>query len=219
MNLNSERLGDWEQYLISLKMMLPYFAASGHRAYTKCLSLYLQEMELLDNTTKEAFGRGEWVIRRTDKAFAGVSVDLAIEQTLMASLKGNEGLTHGRLFNEVSSLIWLLSRPVVASIDLRVREMTHVDVRSQSNNYLVKSQRTSRIGKDQEDIDKIESYFKQRHLFSIHCPRTTSIQNIATGLVAPKETNVHKAVEIGNKILNLLVNKNPLEFEQLAYSS
>ena len=73
--------------------MLPYFAGAGHRAYTRSVSLFIQEMESLDDFTKQQFEDGNFVVRRTEKAYAGISVDLAIEQSLMASIKGNEGLT------------------------------------------------------------------------------------------------------------------------------
>ena len=97
MNLHAERLGNWEQYIKSLKLMLPYFVASGHRNYTRSVALFIQEMEtILDDFTKTAFAKGEWVIRRADKPYAAVSVDLAIEQSLMSFIKGNQGLTRGR---------------------------------------------------------------------------------------------------------------------------
>ena len=91
--LTYERLGNWSQYLSSLKLMLPYFAGTGHRASTRSVSLFIQEMESLDDFTKQQFEDGTFVVRRTEKAYAGISVDLAIEQSLMASIKGNEGLT------------------------------------------------------------------------------------------------------------------------------
>ena len=50
-------------------------------------------MESLDDFTKQQFKDGNFVGRRTEKAYAGISVDLAIEQSLMALIKGNEGLT------------------------------------------------------------------------------------------------------------------------------
>ena len=77
----------------SLKLILLYFAGAGHRAYTRSVSLFIQEMESLDDFTKQQFEDGNFVVRRTEKAYAGISVDLAIEQSLMASIKGNEGLT------------------------------------------------------------------------------------------------------------------------------
>ena len=61
----------WSEYLSSLKIMLPYFAGTWHRAY--------KELESLDNFTKQQFEDGNFVVRRTKKVYAGISVDLAIE--------------------------------------------------------------------------------------------------------------------------------------------
>ena len=108
-NLHAKRLGNWSEYLSSLKLMLPYFAGTGHRAYTRSVSLFIQEMESLDDFTKQQFED------------AGISVDLAIEQSLMASIKGNEGLTRGRRFDELQNLIWVLSRPVMSKIDVMLK--------------------------------------------------------------------------------------------------
>ena len=35
--IRADRLGMWDLYLSTLQKMLPFFAASGHNNYTKCL--------------------------------------------------------------------------------------------------------------------------------------------------------------------------------------
>ena len=95
-NLFSERLGNWEEYLRSLEQMLPTLAATGRRCYTKSVYWFLKEMENLDDYTVSVFKKGGFVVRRTDRPDGGISPDLAIEQVLMASLKGNTGLTRGK---------------------------------------------------------------------------------------------------------------------------
>lgn len=42
--LRAERTGDWNLQLISLKEMLPFFAAAGHNLYTKSVHVHIQEM-------------------------------------------------------------------------------------------------------------------------------------------------------------------------------
>ena len=44
-NLHAERLGDWDEYITSLKLMVPYFASTGHRAYAKCVSWFLEDLD------------------------------------------------------------------------------------------------------------------------------------------------------------------------------
>ena len=209
MNIHAERLGDWKRYLRSLELMLPYMAAAAHRPYTKTLVMFPHDMENnLDDYTKAAFNRGEWVFRRTNKAFAGVSLDLGIEQHLMSVLKGHQGLTRGRGFNPLNCQIWILSRPIVCAIDMKVREMTKVDVRSFEQSAM-KENRASRTSKDIVDMGKIEAYFLERMVFDPNM-NSTNLVNIATGLQAPESCNVHKSFNVGVAILESMQQQNPL---------
>ena len=108
--------------------MVPYFAGTGHRAYAKCVSWFLEDMDDLDEYTISTFKQGHFVVRRSYRPYAGVSVDHAIEQSLMATLKGNQGLTHGRGFNDLNYLVWVLSRPVVGKLSEIVSRMTGVNL-------------------------------------------------------------------------------------------
>ena len=80
--------------------MLPFFATAGRRAYTRCITVYLHELEKLDEYTEKSFKDGLFVVRNSKEPYGGVSPDLAIEQKLMAPLKGHGGLTRGRGMTE-----------------------------------------------------------------------------------------------------------------------
>ena len=84
--IKAERTGNWELYLQSIYDMLPYFAGSGHNLYSKSTYVYLQAMLSLQNSHPEvhsSFLDGLHVVRRSDHEWAGLSMDLAIEQVLM----------------------------------------------------------------------------------------------------------------------------------------
>ena len=83
--------------------MLPYMAASGHHLYTKSPRVYVQQMFKLREEHPDVFKRfeeGFHVVRRSDRQWAGLSVDLVIEQVLMRSMKTSGGLTRGRGMSE-----------------------------------------------------------------------------------------------------------------------
>ena len=65
-------------------------------------------------------------VRRSDRLWAGLSVDLAIEQVLMRSMKTSGGLTRGRGMTEQKRLTWLLSMPACAEVNLAMQELTGV---------------------------------------------------------------------------------------------
>ena len=219
-NLFSERHGNWEEYLCSLEQMLPGLAATGRRNYTKSVYWFLQEMDNLDDYTLSVFKQGGFVVRRTGRPDGGISPDLAIEQVLMASLKGNTGLTRGRGFTELNYLIWIMSRPVVCAIDKKIKEMTKVELKTseQSSVKEVKQERPSRIKNYEEHVGLIEKFFTERLLFDPAIPNKDSVINIASGLVSPPEVNVNEAREVGMKIIKSMVGQNPLELKMLKTS-
>ena len=55
--------------------MLPFFASTAHRAYTKCVSWFVQEMDELDKYTLGQFSKDHFVVRRSLRPYAGVSVE------------------------------------------------------------------------------------------------------------------------------------------------
>ena len=110
--LKDERTGNWKLHLQSMYDMLPYFVASGHNLYGKSAYIYLQHIMRLQEKHPEVywhFSNGLHVVRRTDRFWAGLSADLAIEQVLMRSIKSTGGLTRGRGMTETQRLVWMLS--------------------------------------------------------------------------------------------------------------
>ena len=97
--LKAERTGNWKLHLQAMHDMLPYLAASGHNLYTKSVYLYLQDMTKLQQLHPEVyvqFLQGHHVIRRSNRFWAGLPLDVAIEQILMKSVKTTGRLTRGR---------------------------------------------------------------------------------------------------------------------------
>ena len=83
-------------------LMLPYFAGTGHNNYTRSYYWFLQEIPALNRTVHEEFKKGQFAVRRTSIFWSGVSPDLCIKQTPMASLKGSTGLTRGKILLDIS---------------------------------------------------------------------------------------------------------------------
>ena len=102
-NLVRDFIDDWLLHIDSVSNSLPIFAAAGHHNYTKSTYLYLQSMLALKENNPEVyknFSEGYFVVRRSDRTWAGLSPDLVIEQVLMRALKSTGGLTRRTGFNE-----------------------------------------------------------------------------------------------------------------------
>ena len=92
--IKAERLGLWALHLQCLYDMLSYLAAYGHSLYVKSVHVYLQNMLKLETDLPEIhkhFMDGLHVVRRSDRLWARISTDLAIEQCLMRALKTRGG--------------------------------------------------------------------------------------------------------------------------------
>ena len=84
--------------------MLNLFAATGHVHYVKCSRIYLQMKVNLEHTHPWFYQRfaveGLFVVRRSERFWAGLWPDLTIEQIMMRALKSRGGLTLGSSFTE-----------------------------------------------------------------------------------------------------------------------
>ena len=140
--------------------MLPFFAAAEHPLYTKCVRIHVQQMRSLKVTNASlyaSFSNGEFVLRRTDKLWAGLSLDLVIEQVLMRSLKTTGGLTHGRGIPEQPRLTWSISRPTCGEVNAFLQSLT-------GTVYVSSDQHVeclpSRIRRDRKDLMTLITFIK-----------------------------------------------------------
>ena len=203
--IKAERLGNWELHLQCLYDMLPYLAASRHNLYVKSVHVYLQKMSRLEEDLPDVhkyFMDGCHVVRRSDRLWAGISTDLAIEQCLMRSLKTSGGLTRGRGLTETQRLIWILSTPSCAEINSAMQNFTGVTFTTSEQH---KETSHARMTKDHSDIQELLQYLVQRNPFSTDGPK--SLRNIATGVTAHPTVNWDNAKHVGQQILQSMVGR------------
>lgn len=206
--IKSERTGNWLMHLSALSDMLPFLAASGHNAYTKSILLYLQEMTQLPITHPDVydhFVRGNSVIRRSDRFWAGLPPDLVIEQVLMRTVKSTGGLTRGRGFSETQRNIWLLSMPDCAAINCSMQQFTGTEYISSEQH---KELSTSRLSRDEKDLQTLSSHFENHNPFT----GDLSLRNLTNGSIAEDTVNVDNAHQIGMDILKTMQGKTVKEY-------
>jgi len=206
--IKAERTGNWDLHVEMMKMMLPYLAAAGHNNYTKSLHLHLQDMEKLPDLHPEVyeqFQRGCHVIRRSNRYWAGLSPDLVIEQVLMRSVKTVGGLTRGRGMNESQRLVWLLSTPSCAEINMAMQNLTALCFSSSEQH---KEMSEPRQDKDKKDTDRLLTYLETRNPFDTN----PSLRSIATGVEENGSANVDQARQVGDNILSEMVGKRVTQY-------
>ena len=206
--LKAERTGDFDLHLSSLRKMLPHLAAAGHSHYTKSGHVYLTDMLNLEKTSPDVhhqFRSGKFVIRRTDRFWAGLSTDLVIEQVLMRTLKSTGGLTRGRGMEETQRTRWLLAVPACASVNESMQNLTGTHYCTSEQH---KEMSSSRKAWDCKDTDTISKFLQDRNPLV----QSDNLRNIATGVVAHSSANPHKAEEVGSAILQKMSGQNMFEY-------
>lgn len=197
MFIKAERTGDWKLHLHTITRMLPYFAATGHNLYLKSAYCYVQMMQRLETEHPEMYAKfcqGYHVVRRSDRYWAGISTDLAIEQTLMRSLKTSGGMTRGKGMSEVQRAQWLLSMPACSGINAAMQNIERIKYATSDQH---KEASKSRLERDNKDIMTIVKVLEERNPFS----ETSELRNIETGVTATEEVNVHKSESVGKMIV------------------
>ena len=98
--------------------MINLYSATGHINYAKSARIYLQLMLDLQTTHPwmyHKFIEGLFVVRCSDRFWAGLWPDLTIEQVMMRALKSRGGLTSGSGFTKSVRTLWIYSMHATAS--------------------------------------------------------------------------------------------------------
>ena len=180
--VRTERSGDWPLHLDSIKSMIPYFHAAGHLAYAQSAHLYLQQMSKLKERMSEYeyqyyTQKAGFTIRRTYKLWAGIWIDMTIEQVVMRQMKVSGGLTHGRGMTDTATTQWVASMPACSGLIKEFGEFCDVAFMTGEQHVEL---RDSRICRDRNDVEKIAVYIKTHNPFP-SCPELFSIADGVTG--------------------------------------
>ena len=205
--IKAERTGNWLLHLSVVRSMLPFLASSGHHLYIKSAYLYLQIMSKLPETNSRVhqyFLNGYHVAQRSDRFWGGLSTDLVIEQVLMRSLKTSGGLTRGRGMTELQQIIWLLSTPACAEVNLSMQELTGIRFVTSEQH---KESSQTRMTRDYKDASVLAEFLVSRNPFT-----ADDFINIVTGESASINVNVDRAKEIGEQILSGMSGKQISEY-------
>ena len=196
--IKAERLGNWYLHLQAVSEMPPYLASSGHSLYAKSARIYLSCMANLPNdhpVVHQHFVEGLHIARRSNRAWAGLSTDLVIEQVLMRSMKTSGGLTRGRGMAEQQRLTWCLTMPACAQVNRAMQELTGAKYSTSEQN---KETGKCRQRRDMKDTHTLLLTLSARNPFD----ESPSLRNIMTGINANSDVDVCRAKYIGQKIID-----------------
>jgi hypothetical protein len=153
----------------------------------------------------QQFEAGNHPIRRSQRYWAGLWSDLAIEQTLMRSIKTRGGLTRGRGMEEGVSHLWVSSLSYTAAVHEAMTDLSGIKVTTSEQHLEMSS---SRRKQDYEDANKFYNWFESRNPFTYE---DADLHSLSTGAVSVNGTdnvNCEEAESIGEKIQSSLDDKS-----------
>lgn len=206
--LTAERTSDWSLHLQTVSQMLPLFAASGHTNYAKCARLYLQLMSELPEShpwIHQQLSSRRHTVRRSNRHWAGLSTDLAIEQVMMRAVKSRGGLTHGRGMTDSVRLSWVSTMHDCASVHSAITSLTNLEHSSTDNQHSELGE--SRIKRNGTDLCKVIDWLEVNNPFTCIDKR---LHGLSSGIVASESDGVNcdNAEEIGERIMTSIDNLN-----------
>ena len=187
--IRAERLSDWSMHETATSRTLNLFAARGHFNYAKSTRLYLQMIQELPDTHPwlyEQFAIHSFQsVRRSDRAWAGIWTDLAIEQILMRALKSHGGLTRGRGFTESVRLTWIHTMHRSAGVHQAMMSLKGL-YRHTSKQHVERGK--SRLNRDMHDQDKVIAWFESHNPFVC---QTELLYCLSTGFTALEADSIN----------------------------
>ena len=177
----AERTSDWQMHRDVLSQMLNLFAATGHINYARSARLCVQQMRKLPQThpwLHSQFLNGFHTVHRTSKNWTGIWTDLAIEQTLMRSIKSSGGLTGSRGMTESVRHTWVLSLGEVAMVHDAMLTLTGAATKTSEQHQDMGKSRTKQ---DFHDCLRFLDWLAVRNPFLVS---DSNLHSLSTGLVS-----------------------------------
>ncbi|KAG1696934.1 Alpha-N-acetylgalactosaminidase [Nymphon striatum] len=134
-----------------------------------------------------------------------LSCDLVIEQTLMRSVKGTGGLTHGSKMTEEQRALWTMSAPIMSECNIAVQEFNDLAYTTSEQH---KNLTGARIERDVSDLLKISAKMTSCSPFSSN----PALRNIVNGIVAIDDVNVHEYDSVGKDIIVKMIGQPVFSF-------
>ena len=146
---------------------------------------------------------GNHTAQRTKRNWTGIWTDLAIEQTMMRSIKSRGGLTGGRGMTESVRYMWALSLSQMASVHDAMIQLSGVSAKSSEQHEEIGKSRTIQ---DYKDCQKFYEWLIDRNPFHI---ADDNLYSLSSGIVSSKDkdhVNCEQVEEVGKTIHHGLDN-------------
>jgi hypothetical protein len=185
--IKSIRTGNFEMYVVLLPDIINYFFAMNHPNYARWSVKYHNNLLQLENTHPEVyndFKRGLFGLKRTNKSYSRIPIDLTLEQTINADAASQRmGISY--LTDSISArLRWAYSHYLRTAVISEIFEQYGMTQKEDVTNDLKFCKRKN----DHDALDKIKVMIKDTmNPFDTDIEKT-HLYNLATGKSVKIET-------------------------------
>ncbi len=209
--IRATREANWGLHLSSIRFMLPWFFSYDRINYSRYLSAYWQEMNILKETHPRIYTQvqsGDFVAQRQQAyAFTGTACDQVIEQTANRDSKTKGGLT-GFSLNKGAIHRWTLTQHERAAITMEVKDMAGQNTSTRQRTELDEKRKEQ----DEKDVQSIlstihhmmnpfDQTLEKEHLYHVTSGQVAS-EAISADLLNAKEIGEKAFVEFFQQRLN-----------------
>ena len=176
--IHAERVGDRNENLASVEIMLPYTVPAQHTKYMICLPMYLRDMRDLEQTHPDVFSKfmeGKFTVHHLKGKFNGVWTDMAFEQTY--NREGKTSLLKGISQAPISREKYVKTIPFLTKILKSVKAMADV---GESYSYH-HGESDKSIVNNFQIVENRRSVITEQMVNHSSCSNKIDLINIATG--------------------------------------
>ena len=203
------REGDWDLFLSSFAEMLPWFAAFDHVNYFRWGTVFLADMNMLQQTAPvvyHGFQEGDFVTKETTRQFNQIPDDQALEHVNRAGKVARGLVGISRL--DAARDRWCLTYNERAQLSEDTKTMFNV-MRSDVDDH--KDIGPKRIKRDEEDVLKLVTHFQRYDVFR----QTADLVVVTTGDIATNDikSDLLETQERGKAAVNDFVKERLIKRE------
>ena len=197
--LRSTREGNWSVHLQCIRCFLTWMFAYDRANYSRYLSLYWCDMQLLPEVCPEAYRlleSGECAVQRSTNAFAQMPVDQAIEQSINKDTKVAGGII-GKSLKPSAVQRWMLTAHNLAKTTAACELLANSRCTSEAAH---KETSKTRILRNEDDVNRAANLLQRSAINPVKSSTNSDLINIITASVASSDVkrDVANAFEIGD---------------------
>ena len=190
--IRSLRDADFPAFLNALRLITKWMLILNHVHYSRWLPVFIKDLEDLDPPTLEAFKKGYFTVKRSNRTFSNIGIDQAHEQN--NKLVKIHGEAIGIFDNQNALLRWSVSTSIIAVMCNEDKE-DNLTVKHHENNTSFENRYRKDVDALFKAINEMGNPFMEEEKNLVHLSSKVVLD-------AHVSKSVHSVTELGEDQFN-----------------